>query len=522
MLPRRPQAAFLFGMFDLQEGLAVDHQYDRSPSVPRPRRPVLLRVTTTSEARRVTVIAATDPAAVTPEAIETSGLEYPARRVGSHWEAVLPGMPDGTIVNYVIRSLDGTERAWYADGRRPQRAATVFTHRVTSRRPPAWTHDAVVYQIFVDRFATASGPVPQPEHPKAWAGGDLAGITARVPYLADLGINTIWLTPIFTCTSYHGYDTKDFGQVDPRFGGNAALHDLVTAAGNSGIRVMLDFVPNHVSDEHPWFIEASQGGDTRDWFNIADDGSYDTFFGNPGMPKVNVNHPETRAALIAAARHWLDEYGIAGYRIDHVLGPSESFFADLSTKLNRTHPEAWLFGEATATPAFCRRYGGVLDGVTDFLFAYALRDFLAGELDPAGLVEVEQEAAAVLAHEDFSWVRFFDNHDMGRGMHRWGNDTRRLVAATEAILRLPGVPAIFYGTEQGLTHDVSALTGGLEVGRVPMRFAGSSDLMDEVGAAARARVENAEPPETPVEWRVDQTSAGWRWGRFRGRLVVPR
>jgi hypothetical protein len=508
-------------MFDLQEGLAVDHQYDRSPSVPRPGRPLALRVATGPEARRVTVVAAHEPGAVTPDAIERDGVEYPARRVGSHWEAVLPGMPDGTIVNYVVRSLDGTERAWYADGHRPQRAATVFTHRVTSRRPPAWTHNAVVYQIFVDRFATAAGPVPEPEHPRAWAGGDLPGITTRLPYLADLGINTIWLTPIFSCTSYHGYDTKDFGEVDWRFGGNGALHELVTEAAAYGIGVLLDFVPNHVSNEHPWFVDAVAGGATRDWFTIGDDGSYDTFFGNPGMPKVNVNHPEARAALIAAARHWLDEYGIAGYRIDHVLGPSEAFFADLATDLNTTHPDAWLFGEATATPAFCRRYGGVLDGVTDFLFAYALRDFLAGELDPAGLVEVEQEAAAVLAHEDFSWVRFFDNHDMGRGMHRWDNSEARLIAATEAILALPGIPALLYGTEQGLSHEVAALDGGLEVGRVSMRFGASAALHDQIRAAVRVRVAAAEPPETPVVWHTTKRAAAWRWGRFGGRLEIP-
>lgn len=175
-----------------------------------------------------------------------------------------------------------------------------------------------------------------------------------------------------------------------------------------------------------------------------------------------------------------------------------------------------MFGEATATPAFCRRYGGVLVGVTDFLFAYALRDFLGGDLDPAGLVEVEQGAAAVLAHEDFSWVRFFDNHDMGRGMRRWDKDEARLVAATKAILALPGVPAIFYGTESGLTHEVSARSGGLEVGRVPMRFDGSDGLRDQVRTAIQTRVVGAEPPETPVHWRVDGGSASSNWGRFGG------
>jgi hypothetical protein len=517
---RRPEAAFLFGMFDLQHGLAIDHQYDRQPAVPRPGQPIVLRVATAPDLADVTVIAAAGVTPSDPVSIEAAGTEYPGRRVASHWEVILPGMPDGTVLSYLVRTRDRSGRSWYADGKRPERAATVFTHRVTSRRPPTWTRRAVVYQVFVDRFATAEGTVQAPAHPKAWAGGDLAGVTAAIPYLADLGISAIWLTPVFACTSYHGYDTEDFRHVDRRFGGDSALRTLVAEAEKADIRILLDLVPNHVSNRHPWFAEAQEGGSTRSWFTFHDDGTYETFFGNPGMPRLNVDEPAARAAIIDVARFWIDEFGIAGYRIDHVLGPSESFLAELAAEVNSAHPDAWLFGEATATAAFCRRYGGLLDGVTDFGFAYAMRDFFAGRLTLAGLVELEQEPAAAIPHSDFSWLRFFDNHDMGRASFEWGDDPTRVAQAAELLARLPGVPALFYGTEQGLTHGISAAEGGLEVGRVPMRYGDTEGLVAPIRELLLERRRVPDPAE-PVLWTVTPAGASHVWGELRGFVTAP-
>lgn len=516
--PRRPDAAFVFQVFDLENGLDIDHQYDRSAGVPRPWKPLILRIDVADGYDEVTVMGTPASAAVDPTIVAATGTRYPARKVGSHWEAVLPGMEDGTLFHYVVAARSPTGETRYADGARPIDDARVFTHRVTTRRPPRWTRDAVVYQIFVDRYATAAGPVAPPRAPRGWAGGDLDGVTASLPYLSDLGIDVIWLTPVFECHSYHGYDTLDFKRVDDRFGGDRALAALVDEATARDIRIVLDFVPNHVSNLHPWFVDALAGGPTRDWFTFHPDGSYAGFFGSKTMPKVDLTHPDAVAAFLDVAGYWVGEFGIAGYRIDHVLGPVESFFAVLSADMNARHPDAWLFGEATASAAYCRRYGGILDGATDFMLAYAWRDYLAGKLSVRGLVEVEQEAAAVLAHDDFSWVRFFDNHDMSRALQVWGDDIGRLRAALDMLLGLPGVPSVFYGTEQGLTHEIGQEVGGLEVGRVPMRFDDPHGLVHDVRELITTRRRSATAHGDPVRWAVDGESATWQWGGRAGAV----
>jgi cyclomaltodextrinase / maltogenic alpha-amylase / neopullulanase len=503
-------------MRDVESGLEISHQYQREPSIVRPGRPVLLRVDASAAFTEVEVVALPSVDAVTAGRVAAEGSVFPARRTGSAWTAVLPGMPDGTVVNYVVRAVDERGESWYGDGRHRIGEATVFTHRVTSRVPPAWARSAVVYQIMVDRFADGDGLLDPPSRPTDWAGGDLHGVHRSLGYLQDLGVTVLWLTPIFLCASYHGYDATDLFAVDDRFGGDAALALLVDDAHRRGMRVVLDLVPNHVSDRHPWFEEARAGGTTRDWFLFADDGSYDSFFGNPGMPKLQLDHPGARAAMIAAASHWLDRYGVDGYRIDHVLGPSESFFAALADEVGRRFPEAWLFGEATATAEYVRRYGGLMDGATDFGTAYALRDLIAGRISPDGFVEVEQEAAAVLPHESFTWVRFLDNHDMDRGSRLCGGDPDRLATAVDVLLRLPGVPSILYGTEQGLVQKVPVSRGGLDAARPPMRFDGPSRLIDRVPAAIRERLDASPNAGDPMVW--DLAAMSWRWGNLEGRL----
>jgi cyclomaltodextrinase / maltogenic alpha-amylase / neopullulanase len=503
-------------MLDVDPGLTISHQYQREPAIVRPGRPVLLRASAAEPLTDMTVTVLVSDEAVLPTAVVARGRSFPARRAGSSWCAVLPGMPEGTVVNYVVAAVDADGRAWYADGKQPLEAATVFTHRVTSRLPPRWAGGAILYQIMVDRFADGSGPVSAPPTSTDWAGGDLEGVRRSLGYLEDLGVTAIWLTPIFSCVNYHGYDATDLYSVDERFGGDGALARLVAGAHDRGIRVVLDLVPNHVSDRHPWFEDARAGGPTKDWFRFREDGSYDCFFGNPGMPKVDLDHPGAREAMIAAARHWLGEFGVDGYRIDHALGPTESFFAALSQDLNRSFPDAWLFGEVTATAEYARRYGGVLDGATDFGMAYALREVVAGHIAAEGFVEVEQEAAAVLPHEAFTWVRFLDNHDMDRGLRVWGEDTGRLIDAVSTLTGLPGVPCLLYGTEQSLTHAVATDEGGLDAARPPMRFGGPPEVFEAVRNAVRRRAGSAVDQRDQMVWDLEAMS--WRWGELEGTL----
>lgn len=516
MSNRRSAVNFAFGNFDIQTGFAVSHQYDRSLGVVRPGKPLTLRATTVPEYLEVNAYILEGLGPFTPHDIRDQGVAVPFYRSGSGWTATLDGRPDGTIVNYIVEAVHRSGHLHYADGRLPHEFARVFTHRVTSRRPPEWTNDAVVYQVFVDRFANAAGPVSMPDNDLTFAGGDLHGITANLDWLTNLGVNCLWLTPVFTCHSYHGYDAIDLKTIDPRFGGDEALADLVEAAHDRGIRVLLDLVPNHISQRHPWFTSAQADGPERDWFFFNDDGSYLMFFGSVSMPKVNLDHPHARAAMLDVAAYWVKEFGIDGYRIDHALGPSESFFAALAEELEAINPDVWLFGEVTATPQLSRRYGGILDGVTDFPFAYGMRELLAGNIDPRDFAEIEREAAAALDPADFSWVRFFDNHDMARAIHGWDNERAALARAVDMLFSMPGVPSFFYGTEQALSHDRSEAEAGLNVGRVPMAFDRTDEMFMHMQQAIARWHASTSGPDTPMMWAPDATR--WTWGDLSGSM----
>lgn len=513
---RRSAVEFAFGNFDVQSGFAVSHQYDREPGIVRPGVPVTLRAETVRGYSEVTAYWIIGSGPFAPEEIRRDGEPAHFYRSAGSWIATLPEVEDEVSIHYIVEARHDSGACHYADGRLPLAHAKVFAHRATRRTPPVWAQRAVVYQIFVDRFATGDGPITEMRDIEDWAGGDLHGVTSHLEWIQGLGVDTIWLTPIFECSSYHGYDTKSFTKVDERFGGDEALRTLVQEAHARDMRVLLDLVPNHISSDHPWFLEALAGGPKRAWFTFHADGGYDTFMGVESMPKVNLDHAEARRAMIDAAAHWVRDFDIDGYRIDHALGPSESFFAALTTELEAIKPEIWLFGEVTATPRLCRRYGGVLDGVTDFSFAYAMREFYAGRIEAFNFAEIERESIAALPADEFTWVRFFDNHDMARGLQVWGQSMDAHASAVDALLSMRGVPSIFYGTEAGLTHEEGEATGGLSVGRVPMRFDAGSSSLPHVRAAIARRRGAAVDQADPVIW--DPTFDAWRWGELEGRL----
>lgn len=506
---------FAFGMFENESGFAVSHQYDRSPAIIRPGDPVNLRATAVHGYDALTAYVLDGAGPYTSETIRSEGVAVPFEHHADGWAALLFGSPNATIQHYIVEAHHRSGKVRYADGSHSLATAKVFAHRVTDRRPPSWTNDAVAYQIFVDRFANEHGPITQPHRLEDWAGGNLRGITANLDWIQDLGASCVWITPVFTCHSSHGYDSIDYHSVDARFGGETAFRELIAETHARDMKILMDIVPNHVSDRHEWFRSALNGGPERDWFAIDQDGGYQTFFGVPSMPKLMLDYPDARLAMIDVAEYWITEFGIDGYRIDHALGPSESFFAALSDRINTIAPEAWLFGEVTATPSFSRRYGGILDGVTDFTFAYGLREYLAGAIQSDGFAYLEREAIANLPADEFSWVRFFDNHDMERGLARWDNDEATLEQAIDALMSLPGVPAIFYGTEQALTNQLRESEGGLAVGRIPMTFDRGHPMRAHTKAAIDRRLTGKTDESDPVWWNSD---GSWTWGSLRGSL----
>ncbi len=241
---------------------------------------------------------------------------------------------------------------------------------------PAWVRDAVFYQIFPDRFA-ASERVHKPGPMEPWdtpptthgfKGGDLVGIAERLPYLADLGVTALYLTPIFSSASNHRYHTYDYFTVDPLLGGNDGLRTLLDAAHARGMRVVLDGVFNHTGRGFwPFHHVLETGADSpyRSWFHVDEaflaaghrlhaypptEGrqtglGYEAWWDLPALPKLNTDDPDVREYLFSVAEHWL-RFGIDGWRLDVPAEiDDEAFWQEFRRRCRAIRPDAYLVGE---------------------------------------------------------------------------------------------------------------------------------------------------------------------------------
>jgi glycosidase len=400
-------------------------------------------------------------------------------RVGylTYWQATLPPFPEGTVVRYRLQgrrrqalpSLGDEPHIWAHDGRgmwyrrAGSKGSTVFAYRVEAPADPAagWIRDAVIYQIFLDRFhpGTVDGRFPAGLAGNAVHGGTLRGVTAALPYLDELGVTCLWLSPFFPSPSYHRYDATDFHAVDPVLGTIADLRALTAAAHAHGMRVMIDFVPSHCSAQHPAFIaaRADAAAPTAHWFTFEHwpDG-YRTFLDMaPSMPSFNTDDPSARAYLLDSAAFWLRECGVDAFRLDHAIGPSMDFWVAFRDTTRRLAPSAFSVAEATDTPDELRRYTHRLDAVLDFPLATALRrTFATGEWNVGDFDAFLQGHEPYFAQGPLT-ISFLDNHDMNRFLLLAGNDRRKLLLATLCLFTLGSPPVVYYGTEIALQQEYS-------------------------------------------------------------------
>lgn len=387
------------------------------------------------------------------------------------WQGALPSYPDGTLVRYVIEAqMDGGECIAADDG-------AIFSYIVGQSDPPNWAAEAIIYQIFPDRF--------DPGEDREWHsvgslsdihGGTLRGIIERLDYVAELGFNCIWLNPFFPDTTHHGYHATDYFSVNPRLGDMDDIRELVEKAHSKGIRMILDFVANHWSSQHPTFVEAQSNPDSEyvgwyHWDNYPNE--YRTFFGVKELPQINLMHPGARAYMLQAAEFWLKEVGFDGYRLDYAIGVPMDFWTDFRQTVKRANPDAWIFGESVDQPSTQRQFLGRFDGSLDFLLLQAMRDTFAFET-----MNVAQFANFLDLHEaffpsSFSRPSFLDNHDMNRFLWLVQGDVRKLKLAALCQFTLGGLPIVYYGTEVGLSQerDVHHTETGfnvMEESRLPM------------------------------------------------------
>lgn len=331
-----------------------------------------------------------------------------------------------------------------------------------------WCDRAIFYQIFVDRFHMGNcskdrnyidkdwGELPKP---KGFYGGDLPGITEKLDYLQDLGINSIYLTPIFQSPSNHKYDTIDYEEVDAMFGTNRDLKELVESAHKRGIKILLDAVFNHCSYLCKQFQDVLRKGKESvyyDWFIIRGDRpvleqmNYECFAACNYMPKWNTNNPEVQKFLLHIATKWIKEYGIDGWRLDVADEVSHDFWRQFRKAVKAAKPDALIVGENwhDSRPWL---EGDQFDSIMNYSFTKACLDYFAYEKYSAQRF-CERLSEILMRNTDQvneMMLNLLDSHDTERFLTNVGENADKLKCALAVLFFFVGMPCIYYGTEIG-------------------------------------------------------------------------
>ena len=343
-----------------------------------------------------------------------------------------------------------------------------YINEIDLHKKVAWCDQAVFYQIFVDRFHMGSsskdkryidknwGELPKP---KGFYGGDLPGITEKLDYLQDLGINSIYLTPIFQSPSNHKYDTIDYEEVDAMFGTNRDLKEFVESAHKRGIKILLDAVFNHCSYLCKQFQDVLRKGKESvyyDWFIIRGDRpvleqmNYECFAACNYMPKWNTNNPEVQKFLLHIATKWIKEYGIDGWRLDVADEVSHDFWRQFRKAVKAAKPDALIVGENwhDSRPWL---EGDQFDSIMNYSFTKACLDYFAYEKYSAQRF-CERLSEILMRNTDQvneMMLNLLDSHDTERFLTNVGENADKLKCALAVLFFFVGMPCIYYGTEIG-------------------------------------------------------------------------
>jgi glycosidase len=350
---------------------------------------------------------------------------------------------------------------------------------VPTRSDGAEASSGVYYEIFVRSWYDTNGD----------GIGDLNGVTAKLDYLRSLGVSGIWLMPINPSPSYHGYDITDYRAINPQYGTMADFERLLREAHQRGIKVVMDLVINHTSNQHPWFEAARDPhGKYRDWYTWAvsktdlkaisatggfawhalpDGQNYLGVF-TDGMPDLNYDDPAVRREMIDVGKFWLKK-GVDGFRLDaaqhvyldfetdwgsaSVLQKNLDWWREFDRAMKAANPHAWLVGEVwQQNPADLAPWMGALDAVFDFP--------LAARLIESAKTETDRDIGATLARVDaayraaargrFDNAPLLSNHDTERVMSQLDGNTAHMRSAAAMLLTLPGHPFVYYGEELGM------------------------------------------------------------------------
>lgn len=354
--------------------------------------------------------------------------------------------------------------------------------------------NAITYEIFVQSFADSNSD----------GIGDIPGMTAKLDYLSDLGIEAIWLMPIHESPSYHKYDVVDYKSIHPDYGALDDFRVFLKEAHDRGIKVIIDFIINHSSDKHPWFLESSKGKDNpyRDYYiwqkedvikdeiakselshdsgNITQwhraGGNEELYYGffTGQMPDLNYDNPKVFEEIVEIGRFWLEDIGVDGLRMDaakhifrdHRAADNHRFWVQFKEAMQAIKPDVYIVGEVWADAKTTNPFSKGLPSLFNFDLAFSISQTLKSGVVSSSSVSGHSHVVS----EDSSFVKtliqnqqlfkntnpeyvdaiFLSNHDQNRIASVLDNRKNKIKQAAAILLTLPGKPFIYYGEELGM------------------------------------------------------------------------
>ena len=340
----------------------------------------------------------------------------------------------------------------------------------------------VKYEVFVMAFADSNGD----------GKGDIKGLTSKLDYFADLGVNGLWLMPIMPSNTYHKYHVIDYKGIDPEYGTIEDFKELLREAHKRNIKIITDFIINHTGDDHPWFIEAKKGKDNpyRDyyvwasqdsvalleqdevagpdtdnvqkWHEVLGEANGELYYGyfNGQTPDLNFDNPKVRQEIYDAAKFWLVDIGVDGFRLDaakHIFPTVRAtdnhlFWEEFRGEIIKMKPNAYLVGEVWSDAKTVAPYLKGLPSLFNFDMGYAITEVVNKGNDSLRLVKKYKEIFDYYHSitPDFIDATFIRNHDQSRTLTELNGDIDKMKLAVSILMSLPGTPYIYQGEEIGM------------------------------------------------------------------------
>ena len=383
---------------------------------------------------------------------------------------------------YYFLISDGTEELYYYGDcfcketvdDRSEYFQLPFNHRADIVNPPKWASHAMIYNIFPDSFATGRRMISEKPTELEWEGqkttgklgGTLRGIIENVDYLEELGVNAIYINPIFAAGEYHKYDLLDYYHIDPCFGTNEEFALLVDVYHTHGIKVIIDGVFNHCGWKFFAFEDVVQNGEAskyKDWFyglqypvvrpeDPEAYPNYDCFGYERMMPKLNLDNPETANYFIEVGRYWIREFHIDGWRLDVASEINDGFWRAFHKAVKEENPEAILIGEVWESAGHWLD-GTIFDSTMNYDFRKHCRRFFAERTIDA-MEFTDRVTDMLMRYREqtvYAQLNVLDSHDVSRFLSVCHEDEKLYALALVFQMTFPGMPSVFYGDEQGIT-----------------------------------------------------------------------